>query len=64
MTEERRVISFLKAHEAEMFALLEKMVLIQSSSYNKEGVDQVARTGANLVIKRRNFIEIYYPQLS
>jgi glutamate carboxypeptidase len=43
MTEESHVISFLKEHETDMFALLQKMVLIQSSTYNKEGVDQVAR---------------------
>jgi len=43
MTHDNPIISFLNAHEPDMFALLEKMVLIQSGSHNKEGVDRVAR---------------------
>ncbi len=35
------VFNSLAAREQEMFALLEKMVLIQSGTYNKEGVDRV-----------------------
>jgi glutamate carboxypeptidase len=43
MTYHDSIISFLNAHEPDMFALLKKMVRIQSGSHNKEGVDQVAR---------------------
>jgi glutamate carboxypeptidase len=43
MTHDNPITSFLNAHEPEMFALLEKMVLIQSGSHNKKGVDRVAR---------------------
>ena len=43
MTHDNPIISFLNAHEPEMFALLEKMVRIQSGSHNKKGVDRVAR---------------------
>jgi glutamate carboxypeptidase len=43
MTHDNPIISFLNAHEPDMFALLKKMVLIQSGSHNKEGVDRVAR---------------------
>jgi glutamate carboxypeptidase len=43
MTHDNPIISFLNAHEPDMFALLEKMVRIQSGSHNKEGVDRVAR---------------------
>ena len=43
MTYDNRIISFLNAHEPDMFALLEKMVLIQSGSHNKEGIDRMAR---------------------
>jgi glutamate carboxypeptidase len=42
MTYDNRIISFLNANEPDMFALLEKIVLIQSGSHNKEGVDRVA----------------------
>ena len=38
-----RIITFLKAHHRDMFALLEKMVRIQSGTYNKQGVDQMGR---------------------
>lgn len=34
--------SFLRSHEAEMFSLLEQLVLIQSSTANKAGLDRVA----------------------
>lgn len=37
------IITFLAAHAREMFRLLEKMVVIQSGSYNKEGVDAMGR---------------------
>lgn len=43
MTHDNRIIAFLNAHEPDMLALLKKMVLIQSGSHNKEGVDRVAR---------------------
>lgn len=43
MTTHDRIISFLKAHHRDMFALLEKMVRIQSGTYNKQGVDRMAR---------------------
>jgi glutamate carboxypeptidase len=33
--------SFLRSSEQQMFALLEELVLIQSSTFNKKGVDQV-----------------------
>ncbi|MFC1830277.1 M20/M25/M40 family metallo-hydrolase, partial [Thermodesulfobacteriota bacterium] len=36
------IISYIKAHTTDMFSLLEKMVLIQSGSYNKKGVDRVS----------------------
>ena len=42
MTTNNRLIHFIKEHEPDMFDLLEKMVLIQSGSHNKEGVDRVA----------------------
>ncbi len=38
-----RITSFLKAHYRDMLALLEKMVRIQSGTYNKQGVDQMGR---------------------
>ena len=38
-----RLINFIKAHELDMLDLLEKMVLIQSGSHNKEGVNRVSR---------------------
>jgi len=38
-----RITSFLKAHYRDMLALLEKMVRIQSGTYNKRGVDQMGR---------------------
>jgi hypothetical protein len=41
MTTNNRLIHFIKEHEPDMFDLLEKMVLIQSGSHNKEGVDWV-----------------------
>ena len=43
MTANNAIIKHIKSKEADMFALLEKMVLIQSGSYNKNGVDRVAR---------------------
>ncbi|MFO7555877.1 MAG: M20 family metallopeptidase [Desulfobacterales bacterium] len=43
MTSHNRIISFLKEHHRDMFALLEKMVRIQSGTYNKQGVDQMGR---------------------
>lgn len=42
MTTNNRLIHFIKEHEPDMFDLLEKMVLIQSGSHNKEGVDRVS----------------------
>jgi len=36
--------SYLQSVEAEMFALLEDMVRVQSSSHNKPGIDQTAST--------------------
>lgn len=41
MPTQNRIISFLKTHHRDMFALLEKMVRIQSGTYNKQGVDQM-----------------------
>jgi glutamate carboxypeptidase len=41
MTTHNRIISFLKAHYRDMLALLEKMVRIQSGTYNKQGGDQM-----------------------
>jgi glutamate carboxypeptidase len=38
-----RITSFLKAHYRDMLALLEKMVRIQSGTFNKQGVDQMGR---------------------
>lgn len=38
-----RLIHFIKEYGPDMFDLLEKMVLIQSGSHNKEGVDRVSR---------------------
>jgi glutamate carboxypeptidase len=43
MTIHNRIIGFLKTHHRDMFALLEKMVRIQSGTYNKTGVDRVGR---------------------
>ncbi|MCP4370930.1 MAG: M20 family metallopeptidase, partial [Deltaproteobacteria bacterium] len=42
MTIYKTITDFLKEQEAEMFTLLREMVLIQSSSYNKKGIDRVA----------------------
>jgi glutamate carboxypeptidase len=42
MSIRNRIITFLKAHHGDMFSLLEKMVCIQSGTYNKKGVDQMA----------------------
>ncbi len=41
MTINKSIIDFLKTQEPHMFKLLREMVLIQSGSYNKEGVDSV-----------------------
>jgi glutamate carboxypeptidase len=41
MLTQNRIISFLKTHHRDMFTLLEKMVRIQSGTYNKQGVDQM-----------------------
>lgn len=43
MKADNGLIRYLKAREPDMFALLDEMVLIQSGSHNKEGVDQVGR---------------------
>jgi glutamate carboxypeptidase len=43
MTSHNPITTFLKAHEREMFKLLKKMVLIQSGSYNKDGIDKLGR---------------------
>ena len=37
------ITDFLKGQEPEMFRLLREMVLIQSGSYNKKGIDRVVR---------------------
>ena len=42
MTSHKEIISFLESQEPNMFTLLEELVLIQSGSYNKKGVDRVA----------------------
>jgi glutamate carboxypeptidase len=42
MTINNRLIRFIKEHGPDIFDLLEKMVLIQSGSHNKEGVDRVS----------------------
>jgi glutamate carboxypeptidase len=41
MTIHNRISAFLKTRHQEMFSLLEKMVRIQSGTYNKNGVDRV-----------------------
>jgi len=41
MTIYETITDFLKGQEPEMFRLLREMVLIQSSSYNKKGIDRV-----------------------
>jgi len=38
-----QIVSFLQENETQMFSLLEDLVVIQSSSHNKVGVDRVAR---------------------
>jgi glutamate carboxypeptidase len=43
MTIHNRISTFLKTRHQEMLALLEKMVRIQSGTYNKTGVDRVGR---------------------
>jgi glutamate carboxypeptidase len=43
MTHDNPIISFLNANKPDMFALLKQMVLIQSGSHNKKGVDRMAR---------------------
>ena len=42
MIANNRLIHFIKEHGSDMFDLLEKMVLIQSGSHNKKGVDRVS----------------------
>jgi glutamate carboxypeptidase len=42
MIPDKEIISFLESHESNMFTLLEELVRIQSGSYNKKGIDQVA----------------------
>jgi glutamate carboxypeptidase len=42
MTRLNAVSAYIKEHTAAMFKLLEEMVLLQSSSHNKAGVDRVA----------------------
>jgi glutamate carboxypeptidase len=43
MTPHNSITTFLKAHDREIFELLEKMVLIQSGSFNKDGIDKLGR---------------------
>jgi glutamate carboxypeptidase len=43
MATHNRIIDFLKAHHRDMFGLLERMVRIQSGTYNKNGVDKMGR---------------------
>ncbi|NNL42148.1 MAG: hypothetical protein HKO79_06605, partial [Desulfobacterales bacterium] len=43
MTIYETIIDFVREQESEMFRLLRKMVLIQSGSYNKNGVDRVVK---------------------
>ncbi|MDY6791741.1 MAG: M20/M25/M40 family metallo-hydrolase [Thermodesulfobacteriota bacterium] len=43
MTTYKTISDFLKAQEPEMFRLLREMVLIQSGSFNKKGIDRVVR---------------------
>lgn len=40
-SQQAKIVDWLRAHEQEMFALLETVVNIESGSYNKAGVDQV-----------------------
>jgi glutamate carboxypeptidase len=42
MTSHKDIVSYLESQESHMFVLLEELVRIQSGSYNKKGVDQVA----------------------
>ena len=42
------ILDWLRAHEQEMFTLLEQVVNIDSGSYNKAGVDQVVQFFVNI----------------
>jgi glutamate carboxypeptidase len=42
MIPDKDIVSYLESQESNMFTLLEELVLIQSGSYNKKGVDRVA----------------------
>ena len=44
----KQIQSYLQSVEVEMFALLKKIVTIQSSSHNKSGIDQTAETIAGV----------------
>lgn len=48
-----KIQSVLKSRESEMFALLEELVLIQSGSYNKKGVDDVVHR-IDRIFKKEN----------
>jgi glutamate carboxypeptidase len=50
-----KIQSLLISRESSMFALLKELVLIQSGSYNKKGVDEVARRIAH-VFKNDNVV--------
>ena len=45
----QRLISYITSHRQEMLVLLKKLVLIQSGSYNKTGIDQVVRLIADVL---------------
>lgn len=48
---------FLEQHQTDMLNLLEQLVLIQSGSYNKKGVDRVGRRIAEVLAENRLDLE-------
>ncbi|MCA1744030.1 MAG: hypothetical protein LC631_08850, partial [Desulfovibrionales bacterium] len=52
------VPALINSMQEEMFAFLEKLVLIQSGTYNKAGVDFVAQTICDAIIEMPLQVEI------
>jgi glutamate carboxypeptidase len=63
MTLQDKIASFLQTREADMFALLEKLVRIQSGSYNKKGVDRMATTVSEMFADMNVSFEFIRQQL-
>lgn len=55
MTEQKRMIRFIDSIEAEMIEFWKQIVLLESNSYCKEGVDAVGRTLAQFCIEKLGY---------